>query len=115
VRDGERSTPRRVLVAFPTRVPSGPLEGQRVLGAQEDLARELVRGFDPAARARAILGARSLGDIVTGPGRGDALRTPVGVAIGEMGGPQRALAERPIDEFVGNLHYQTGHRHGGAP
>ena len=99
---GEAVTPS-FLGANPARVPAGPLEGQRVLGAQEDLARELVRGFAPAHRARAIIGTRSLGDIVTGPGRGDALRTPVGLAIGEMDAPHRSLAERLIDEFVRNL------------
>jgi hypothetical protein len=99
---GEAVTPA-FLGANPAHVPSGPLEGKRVLGAQEDLAREIVRGFAPEVRARAIIGARSLGDIVTGPGRGDALRTPVGVAIAQMGPPQRANAERLIEEFVGNL------------
>jgi len=99
---GEAVTPS-FLGANPARVPSGPLEGQRVLGAQEDLARELVRGFAPAHRAQAVIGARSLGDIVTGPGRGDALRTPAGLAIGEMDAPHRSLAERLIDEFLGNL------------
>jgi len=99
---GEAVTPS-FLGANPARIPSGPLEGQRVLGAQEDLARELVRGLAPAHRARALIGARSLGDIVTGPGRGDALRTPAGLAIGEMDGAHRALAERLVDEFVGNL------------
>jgi hypothetical protein len=91
------------LGANPARVPSGPLEGQRVLGGQEDLARELIRGVAPGARGRAIIGARSLGDVVTGPGRGDALRTPVGLPIGEMVPAHRALAERLIEEFVGNL------------
>jgi len=99
---GETVTPA-FLGANPARVPSAPLEGKRVLGAQEDLARELIRGFAPEDRARAIIGARSLGDIVTGPGRGDALRNPVGVAIAQMGAPQRATAERLIEEFVGTL------------
>src|SRR5947209_5327303 len=76
---GEAVTPS-FLGANPARVPSGPVEGQRVLGVQEDLAREIVRGFTPEMRARAIIAARSLGDIVTGPGRGDALEKPVGGA-----------------------------------
>ena len=91
------------LGANPARVPSGPLEGLRVLGAQEDLARELIRGLGAPERDRAIIAARSLGDIVTGPGRAEALRTPAGLPIGEMAAPHRALAERLIEEFVGNL------------
>ena len=89
--------------ANPARVPSGPLEGHRVLGSQEDLARELVRGLPAADRGRAIIAARSLGNIVTGPGRADALKSPEGLPMGEMAPPQRVLAERLIEEFVGNL------------
>src|ERR1700704_200673 len=89
--------------ANPARVPSGPLGGFRVLGAQEDLARELIRGLPAADRDRAIIAARSLGNIVSGPGRADALRSPVGLPVGDMAPPQRALAERLIEEFVGNL------------
>jgi Protein of unknown function (DUF3500) len=89
--------------ANPARVPSGPLEGHRVLGAQEDLARELVRGLPAVDRDRAIIAARSLGNIVSGPGRADDLRSPVGLPIAEMAPAQRALAERLIVEFVGNL------------
>ena len=89
--------------ANPARVPSGPLGGLRVLGAQEDLARELVRGLPAADRDRAIIAARSLGNIVSGPGRADALKSPVGLPVGDMAPPQRALAERLIEEFVGNL------------
>jgi len=89
--------------ANPARVPSGPLEGHRVLGAQEDLARELVRGLPAADRDRVIIAERSLGDIVSGPDRADALRRPEGLPIDEMAPPQRALAERLIEEFVGNL------------
>ena len=89
--------------ANPARVPSGPLQGHRVLGPQEDLARELVRGLAAAHRDRAIIAAQSLGNIVSGPGRADDLRSPVGLPIGDMAPLQRALAERLIEEFVGNL------------
>lgn len=89
--------------ANPARVPSGPLDGLRVLGAQEDLARELVRSLPATDRDRAIIAAQSLGNIVSGPGRADALRNPVGLRLGDMAPPQRALAERLIEEFVRNL------------
>jgi Protein of unknown function (DUF3500) len=89
--------------ANPALVPSGPLEGHRVLGAQEDLARELVRSLPAAHRERAIIAERSLGNIVSGPGRADVLESPVGLPVGDMAPPHRALAERLIEEFVGNL------------
>ena len=89
--------------ANPARVPSGPLEGLRVLGAQEDLARDLINGMTPQHRKRAIIAARSMGDIVSGPGRADALKNPVGVPFAELTPSQRLLGERLIEEFVGNL------------
>jgi hypothetical protein len=94
--------------ANPARVPSGPLEGLRVLGAQEDIARELMRALTPAHRQRAIIEARSIGDIVSGPGRADALKSPVGVPFAELALSQRTLGERLIEEFVGNLRTELG-------
>jgi Protein of unknown function (DUF3500) len=91
------------LGANPARVPSGPLQGLRVLGAQEDIARELIRSLAADDRQRAIIAARSLGDIVSGPGRADSFKSPIGIRLGDMGPSQRTLAERLIDEFVGNL------------
>jgi len=89
--------------ANPARVPPGPLEGLRVLGAQEDIARELIRSLSGPEQKLAIIAAQSLGDIVSGPGRADALKTPAGLRIADMASAQRALAERLIEEFVGNL------------
>jgi hypothetical protein len=89
--------------ANPARVLSGPLEGLCVLAAQEDIARELIRGMTPAHRQRAIIAARSMGDIVSGPGRADGFKSPVGVPFAELAPSQRALGERLIEEFVGNL------------
>jgi len=101
--DSAQAVTPSFLGANPARVRSGPLAGLRVLGRQEDIARELIRGLAGADRQRATLGARSLGDIVTGPGRGDALRAPAGLPIRDLGLPQRTLAERLIDEFLANL------------
>src|SRR3981189_2926644 len=97
------AVPPAFMGAKPARVPAGRSGGFRVLGAQEDLARELIRGLPAADRDRAIIAARSLGNIVSGPGRADALRSPVGLPVGDMAPPQRALAERLIEEFVGTL------------
>ncbi|BDG04784.1 DUF3500 domain-containing protein [Anaeromyxobacter oryzae] len=89
--------------ANPAKIPSGPLASLRVLGTQEDIAREVVRSLAGAQRERTIIAARSLGDIVSGPGRADMLRSPAGLPIGDMGAAQRAVAERLIEEFVANL------------
>jgi uncharacterized protein DUF3500 len=104
--DSAQAVTPAFMGANPAQVASGPLAGLRVLGAQEDIARELIRSLAGAQRERAIIGARSLGNIVSGPGRADALRAPAGLPTGNMGAAQRALAERLIEEFVANLRTQ---------
>jgi hypothetical protein len=86
--------------ANPALVPSGPLRGLRTLAEEQDLGLALARSVDAAVRPRMIIGARSLGDIVTGPGRGESLKTPAGVALGELGGEQRALAVRLVETYA---------------
>jgi len=77
--------------ANPAEVPSGALKGLRVLQAEQDLGLALAGGLDPGQRARATIAAESLGDIVSGPGRGESLRAPVG---GAARGPRRRVARR---------------------
>jgi hypothetical protein len=91
------------LGANPAEVPSGPQKGRRSLAAEQDLGRALARNLGDAQRARAIIAARSLGDIVTGPGRESSLATPVGLPLADMTGDQRALALRLIDEYARNM------------
>jgi hypothetical protein len=51
--------------ADPARVPRGPNAGMRLLADEEDLAFELLHMLDPQQRERAIIAARTSGDIVT--------------------------------------------------
>jgi hypothetical protein len=43
----------------------GPFKGRRVLHAEEDLARELVKSLDPKQRAQAVVSETAPGDILT--------------------------------------------------
>jgi hypothetical protein len=88
------------LGANPARVPSGPHQGLRVLGEEQDLGVALARSVDAALRPRLIIAADSFGDIVTGPGRIDALKAPAGVALGALGAAQRALGLRLIETYA---------------
>ena len=54
-------------------------------------------------RARGVIAAQSLGDIVSGPGRADSLATPTGLALSEMTGDQRTQAMRLIEEYARNM------------
>jgi len=89
--------------ANPALVPSGPLKGLRTLAREQDLGRALAQSADARQRARMVIGDRSLGDIVTGPGRAESLTSPAGLALGEMSGDQRDLAVRLIEEYARNM------------
>jgi hypothetical protein len=91
------------LGANPAEVPSGPQQGLRALAAEQDLGRALAQSLSEAQRPRAIIAARSLGDIVTGPGRADSLAAPAGLGLADMTGDQRALAARLIEEYARNM------------
>jgi hypothetical protein len=91
------------LGANPAEVPSGPRKGQRALAAEQDLGRALARSLSEAQRARTVIAAESLGDIVTGPGRADSLATPAGLPLADMTGDQRSLAAKLIEEYARNM------------
>jgi hypothetical protein len=91
------------LGANPAEVPSGPQKGLRALGAEQDLGRALVRSLTDLQRARTVIAAQSLGDIVTGPGRADSLAAPAGLPLADMSGDQRALAAQLIDAYARNM------------
>ena len=89
--------------ANPAEVPSGPRKGQRALAAEQDLGRALAQSLTAAQRARTVIAAESLGDIVTGPGRADSLATPAGLALADMTGDQLRLAAKLIEEYARNM------------
>jgi len=88
--------------ANPARVPDGPRAGWRLLGAEEDLARQLIAGLEPALQTKATLSASAPRDIVAGPGRKE-VPDPAGVAWSELPPVSRALLEKLVAEYVGNL------------
>ena len=89
--------------ANPAEVRSGALKGLRVLQAEQDLGLALARSLDSAQRARVTIAESSLGDIVSGPGRGDSLKAPAGVALGDLRAESRALARRLLETYVRNM------------
>jgi hypothetical protein len=91
------------LGANPAEVRTGSHQGLRVLAPEQDLGVMLARTIDPALRSRFVIAADSPGDIVTGPGRSDAIKTPTGVALGDLPGDQRALAIRLIETYARSM------------
>jgi len=90
--------------ANPAEVPEGyPMAGHRTLGRETDLSYRLIRGLEAGQRDRAIIAERSLGNIVTEPGREDALKERQGLPLAAMPDGLRDLALELLATFVRNL------------
>jgi hypothetical protein len=83
----------------PARVPSGPKAGLRLLAAEEDVARELIRMLPQERRTRAILGDRAFPDIVT---RNDPKVRSLnieGLAAAEMSQPEQTQLRKLLHVY----------------
>jgi hypothetical protein len=93
----------------PAEVRSGPLTGFRVLGAEEDLARELVTSLSAAQRAKAVVSAEAPRDIFTGninkpADQWETWRDTLqiaGIPVAELNEVQQHWIRRILDEVVG--------------
>jgi hypothetical protein len=82
---------------------AGLRKGMRVLGREEDLARELLDSLAPAQRRAAIVDERPYGDIVTrNAAKLDPL-TPAGVAFGALTAAQQATLLKLVAAFAEHL------------
>jgi hypothetical protein len=87
----------------PARVPSGPKAGLRLLAAEEDLARDLIRMLPEARRARAILAKDAFPDIIT---RNDPKVRSLnieGLAAGEMSQPEQAQLRKLLHVYADRM------------
>lgn len=89
--------------AHPATVRDGPHRGFRLLGASEDLARQIMASLNDPQRRAAIIADRSFGEIVASPQRERDLGAPRGLILGDMSGAQRTLVEALMDRFLGTL------------
>ena len=89
--------------AHPATVRDGPNRGFRLLGASEDIAREIMAGLNERQRQAVTISNRSFGEIVASPQREQDLGSPKGLLLGEMTGAQRTLVEALMDRFLGTL------------
>ena len=89
--------------ANPARVPSGPHAGLRILAAEEDLARELVKMLDAKQRAVAIFSDTALVEMETrNDPKARALKAE-GLRAADMTAPQRAQLRRLVDQYAGRV------------
>ena len=89
--------------ANPAKVPSGPHAGLRILAAEEDHGRALVRMLPAARRAKAVISDTAYGEILT---RNDPKARPLaleGLAASEMSPEERAQLRRLLDVYLARM------------
>lgn len=96
---GLTSTPQFVG-SNPAEVRSGSRAGLRVLAAEEDYARELLKSLNAEQSATAILSGEAPGDIITGSDREVTALEDVGIAYSQLTAAQQALLLRVIEQIA---------------
>jgi uncharacterized protein DUF3500 len=88
----------------PAEVLQGPRKGLRVLGREQDLARELMHSLTPAQRKSAIINAVAFEDILTEHTRQAALNgQPSGLVVSAMNAAQREKLQNLLEEYSNNM------------
>jgi hypothetical protein len=92
------------LGANPARVPDRHAHaGFRLRGPEEDAAFTLVQSLEGPARAAATISDRSLGDIVSGPGRETTLQRYEGIPLARLNEAQRGGILRILELYAGTM------------
>lgn len=98
------------LGSSPAQIPHGDRAGQRVLAAEEDIARELLASLTAEQRLAAIIADVAPADILAAPGRSIDAVDMSGLAVSAMRGEQRAIVERLLRTYVGNMQQALAER-----
>jgi hypothetical protein len=108
--DGDRyvSTLPQFFGANPAVVPrdaggGAPPAGFRLLGREEDLARQWLASLSPAQRARAVFDMRPFGDIVSGNAARARPLDAVGLPFTDMDASQQAQLLQLVGAFADHL------------
>jgi hypothetical protein len=86
--------------ANPAEVHEGPMKGTRVLSAEEDLGRSLVKSLSAAQRAEAVLSTSAPGDILTTNQRKAAIQEDKGIAYSKLSKEQQGTLLALIEEYL---------------
>jgi len=87
--------------ANPAEVRDGPMKGTRVLSAEEDLARSLVKSLSTEQRGEAVISTTAPGDILTSNQRRAAIQEDRGIAYSKLGKDQQGTLLALIEEYLG--------------
>jgi len=100
--DGQVRVTPMFLGTNPAVVPTGPLAGKRILSEEHTLALELAASMSAEQRAKMLLEGKPR-DIITGPGREDALQEIVGVHSDQLTSEQSFTLHLLIAAYVMNF------------
>jgi len=87
----------------PAEVRTGPRAGLRVLAAEEDLGRALVKSLSPAQQKIAIVDTKAPDDILTSNQRVADPGAPRGITWNDLTSAQQATALKLLSEYAGRL------------
>ena len=87
----------------PGEVREGPRKGLRVLGAEEDLGRQLAQSLNDEQKKAGILPGEAPKDIITGNQRKAQLAQPGGLAVSKMNEGQRQVFLSLLDLYARRL------------
>ena len=94
----------------PAEVREGPRQGLRVLGAESDLGRQLVRLLTAEQREVAVFATAAPRDIINGPDRKAQPLKPEGLSASEMNDEQLEVLENLLKEYVFRLRPELAQR-----
>lgn len=89
--------------ANPARVPKGPLEGLRILAAEEDLARQLLASLQPQQQTRVIIDPVAPADIITTAEPRVKIDAPNGLAGADMRENQIRIMMDLLAEYTSRM------------
>jgi hypothetical protein len=87
----------------PGEVKEGPRKGVRVLGREEDLARQLVTSLNAEQQQTAIFDKVAPKDIITLADRKAKSLEPVGIGYGKLGQKQQTQLKAVVEEYVNRI------------
>ena len=87
----------------PAEVREGPKKGLRILGDQEDAARDLVMALNDSQRAKAIIQNVTLNEIVTTNKLDISPLSPAGLPAAEMTPPQREMLMKVVNIYISKM------------
>ena len=96
------STPA-FLGTSPAEVREGSQTGMRVLGKEEDLARQLVKNLSSDQKKIAVTNETAPPDVINGPGRPASPLSPVGISAKNLTEPQQQMLRGLIRMYIDKL------------